>query len=38
MCGYVCCSEMWNSIPLDIRLFPSVAVFKSGMKKFLSQE
>ena len=30
--------EMWNSIPLDIRLSPSLAVFKSGMKKFLSQE
>ena len=27
--------EMWNSIPLDIRLSPSLAVFKSGMKKFL---
>ena len=24
--------EMWNSIPLDIRLSPSLAVFKSGMK------
>ena len=23
--------EMWNSIPLDIRLSPSLAVFKSGM-------
>jgi len=30
--------EMWNSIPLDIRLSPSCAVFKSGMKKFLSEE
>ena len=30
--------EMWNSIHLDIRLSPSLAVFKSGMKKFLSQE
>ena len=30
--------EMWNSIPLDITLSPSLAVFKSGMKKFLSQE
>ena len=30
--------EMWNSIPLDIRLSPSLAVLKSGMKKFLSQE
>ena len=30
--------KMWNSIPLDIRLSPSLAVFKSGMKKFLSQE
>ena len=26
--------EMWNSIPLDIRLSPSLAVFKSGMKNF----
>lgn len=24
--------EMWNSIPLDIRLSPSLAVCKSGMK------
>ena len=24
--------EMWNSIPLDIRLSPSLAVSKSGMK------
>ena len=24
--------EMWNSIPLDIRLSPSLAVFKSEMK------
>ena len=23
--------EMWNSIPLDIRLSPSLAVFKSGI-------
>ena len=30
--------EMWNSIPLDVRLSPSLAVFKSGMKKFLSPE
>ena len=30
--------EMWNSIPLDIRLSPSCAVFMSGMKKFLSEE
>jgi len=30
--------EMWNSIPLDIRLSPSCAVFKSGMKKVLSEE
>jgi len=30
--------EMWNSIPLDIRLSPSCAVFKSGMKMFLSEE
>jgi len=30
--------EMWNSIPLGIRLSPSCAVFKSGMKKFLSEE
>ena len=29
---------MWNSIPLDIRLSPSCAVFKSGMKKILSEE
>ena len=27
--------EMWNSIPVDIRLSPSLAAFKSGMKKFL---
>ena len=27
--------EMWNSIPLDIRLSPSLAAFKLGMKKFL---
>ena len=27
--------EMWNAIPLDIRLSPSCAVFKSGVKKFL---
>ena len=25
-------AEMWNSIPLDIRLSPSLAVCKSGMK------
>ena len=30
--------EMWNSIPLEIRLSPSLTVFKSGMKKFLTQE
>jgi len=30
--------EMWNSIPLDIRLSSSCAVFKSGMKNFLSEE
>ena len=30
--------EMWNLIPLDIRLSPSCAVFKWGMKKFLSEE
>jgi len=30
--------EMWNSIPLDITLSPSCAVFKSRMKKFLSEE
>jgi len=30
--------EMWNSIPLDVRLSPSCAVFKSGMKKFLSEK
>ena len=32
--------EMWNAIPLVItciRLSPSCAVFKSGMKKFLSE-
>ena len=29
--------EMWNAIPLDIRLSPSCAAFKSGMKKFLSE-
>ena len=29
---------MWNSIPFDIKVSPSLAVFKSGMKKFLSQE
>ena len=27
--------EMWNSIPLDIRLSPSLTAFKLGMKKFL---
>ena len=27
--------EMWNSIPVDIRLSLSLATFKSGMKKFL---
>ena len=27
--------EMWNLIPLHIRLSPCLAVFKSGMKKFL---
>ena len=27
--------EMWNSIPVDIRLSLSLATFKSGMKTFL---
>ena len=27
--------EMWNSIPVNIRLSPSLAAFKSGMKEFL---
>ena len=27
--------EMWNLIPLNIRLSPRLAVFKSGMKRFL---
>ena len=27
--------EMWNLIPLNIRLPPRLAVFKSGMKKYL---
>ena len=27
--------EMWNSIPVDIRLSRSLAALKSGMKKFL---
>ena len=30
--------EMWSSIPLDIRLSPSLAVFKSRVRKFLSKE
>lgn len=30
--------EMWNSIPLDIRLSPSLAVLKSGMKTFLGMQ
>lgn len=30
--------EMWNSIPLDIRLSPSLAVFKSRVRRFLSKE
>ena len=30
--------QMRNSMPLDIRLSPSCEVFKSGIKKFLSEE